>query len=140
MELNLNCIRDTLLKIEELHQVSTYEKSDLSFDLLSTEDICTNLPQYSISNILYTLLQLDDGEFISLLKEDGDNLCSIYGVQHMTYKGHEFLSSIRDPKQWSSVEKVLTAIRNYSLSAVSSAAEGITSAALNAYLSGPTGF
>lgn len=56
-------------------------------------------------------------------------------VNYMTYDGHEFLNEIRDGKRWNKVKSITTAIRNYSLSAVSSIAEGVTNAAISAFLS-----
>ena len=56
-------------------------------------------------------------------------------VADLSPNGHEFLSKIRDNNQWSKVKTGLSAVRNYSLSAISSVAEGVTSAAISAYLS-----
>ncbi|MBC3938549.1 hypothetical protein D4A47_06415 [Anaerotruncus massiliensis (ex Liu et al. 2021)] len=55
----------------------------------------------------------------------------------MTLSGHEFLESIRDDDRWKRIKSGLSAIRNFSLSAISSIAEGVTSAAITAYLKAP---
>lgn len=60
----------------------------------------------------------------------------VVNVGDMTFQGHELLAQIQGEKQWSKVKSGLSAVRNFSLSAMSAIAEGVSSAAINAYLSG----
>ena len=57
-------------------------------------------------------------------------------VSSLTYEGHELLESVRDEKHWSAIKTGMDAVRNYSLSALAAIAEGVTSAAIGAYLGG----
>lgn len=55
-------------------------------------------------------------------------------VKYLTFAGHEFLASVRDDSRWKRLKKALPSIRNYSLDAIKALSEGMTSAAINAYL------
>ena len=128
MRLNADCIRDILIALESCEYNNT-----LSVDLLSE-----TLPQYAADELQYNSLKLYEAKLI-------DAVCYTdqeYAVQRVhelidiTYAGHQFLAKIRDDKRWGSVKRGLSAVRDYSLSAITSIAEGVTSAAINAYFSG----
>ena len=78
---------------------------------------------------------LDQAGFVNIsVKWAGD--CLWYcAINYLTYSGHEFLERIRDEKRWGKVKGILNTVRDYSLSAISAIAEGVTSAAITSYLS-----
>lgn len=71
---------------------------------------------------------------MNLVTSWGDDAMIFSAVESMTYAGHELLENIRDDGRWKAVTTGLAAVRNYSLSAISSLAEGITAGAISAYL------
>lgn len=134
MKLNISCVRDLLLSLEKKPFYTVNEHGFIESQIVLLDDICNELPQYSRSDIYYTLSLLDDAGFLSLAAEWGDNSLIFCAVDSMTYAGHELLENIRDDGRWQAVSAGLAAVRNYSLSAISSIAEGITAGAISAYL------
>lgn len=134
MKLNISCVRDLLLLLEEKPFYTVNEHGFIESQIVLLDDICSELPQYSSSDIYYTLSLLDDAGFLSLITQWGDDSLIFCAVESMTYAGHELLENIRDDGRWKAVTAGLAAVRNYSLSAISSLAEGITAGAISAYL------
>lgn len=134
MKLNISCVRDLLLLLEEKPFYTVNEHGFIESQIVLLDDICSELPQYSSSDIYYTLSLLDDAGFLSLITQWGDDSLIFCAVESMTYAGHELLENIRDDGRWKAVAAGLAAVRNYSLSAISSLAEGITAGAISAYL------
>jgi len=108
-------------------------------DFGETLDIPTltqRIGQYSKEEICYTCLKLEEGGFLKLtiMPIPMQPIPMVKSVNDLTYQGHEFIAKIRDAQQWTAVKKGAKAVRNYSLSAIASIAEGVTAAAINAYL------
>lgn len=134
MKLNLECIRSVMLSLER--ELSFTDDGDcLTKNDVSLELLCELLPEYQKEDIFYSLFNLDQAGYLNISVHWASD--SVYEclVNYMTYDGHEFLNEIRDGKRWNKVKSITTAIRNYSLSAVSSIAEGVTNAAISAFLS-----
>lgn len=134
MNLDANCVRDVLLAVEGLQRVFVNDDGDVEKGELWVDDLYAALPNYGKEVVFYTLYNLEQAGYIDLSVQWINNCVNLCAINHMTYEGHEFLESIRDSKQWTSVKKGLSAIRNYSLSAISSVAEGVTNAAISSYL------
>lgn len=134
MKLDANCVRDVLLAVEELQRVFVNDDGDVEKMELWVDDLYAALPNYNKEVVFYALYNLEQAGYVDLSVQWINNCVNMCAINHMTYEGHEFLESIRDSKQWISVKKGLSAIRNYSLSAISSVAEGITNAAISSYL------
>lgn len=134
MKLDTNCVRDVLLAIEELQRVFVNDDGDVEKEALWINDLYAALPGYGREVVFYTLYNLEQAGYIDLTVQWISGCVNMCAINHMTYEGHEFLESIRDSRQWTSVKKGLAAVRNYSLSAISSVAEGITNAAISSYL------
>lgn len=133
MVLNANCVRDVLLYLEEhLSMTDKLETVPVSvFDLDKSDSL-----KYSIQELANTLIVLQEAGFLLINGDYGDTRITMLDVYRITYSGYEMIEKIRDEKRWKHVNKCLSAIRNYSLSAISSVAEGMTSAAINSYFSG----
>lgn len=129
MKLDMDCVRDILLACES---------SDPMRTPTMTEDIAAIYGEkWDSRDIKYTVSKMSEGGLITAtILNDG---CPIdqqeVAIFSITWNGHQFLEQVRDDKRWSGVKTALSAIRNYSLSAISSVAEGMTSAAINAYFS-----
>lgn len=107
MKLDLNCVRDVLLAVEELDFNETTNPTRL----------CTALPGYTEEQITYTCLKLEEGSFLTLEKTDamGSYLPGIKCVICLTYQGHEFLEKIRPKGAWHKISGVLNEIGSTSL-------------------------
>ena len=127
MVLDSECVRSILL---------TVERSDFG-EHITLSTLERELPNYTNEQLWYTCLKLEEGRFLDLttFQIDGVPYPYVSQINCLTYLGHELIEKIRDSEHWSAVKSGLSAVRNYSLSAISSIAEGVTAAAINAYLS-----
>lgn len=129
MKLNPDCIRDILLSVEDA--------CDFNKKLIYSRDTdIQRLQKYSHDEIIYHIRQCKLSELIIGSKMfDGGESCII---GDLSPAGHELLAKIRDNHRWKDVKKGLTAVRDFSLSAISAVAEGVASAAINAYFANKT--
>lgn len=134
MKLNHECIRSVMLKIEELQQYVLSDDGNIENHALHFEPLCKALPKFSKEDIFYSLDIMEQAGYISLSTNWANNRLYGCAVNYMTFAGHEFLDSIRDPKHWRTIKNGLSAVCNFSLSTISSIAEGVTTAAISAYL------
>ena len=136
MKLNHECMREVMLEIEQIHRVFINENDSIEKESLTIHALYIALPQYGKEDIFYSLFNLEQAGYVKLSTQwIGESVYNCF-INHMTYAGHEFLDKIRDPKRWSFIKKGLSAVKNYSLAAISAVAEGATTAAINKYLSG----
>lgn len=126
MVLDSDCVRDVLMAVERCEFGKT----------LTVSALHEQVNQYSLNEVCYTCLKLEEGGFLRLttIPAPMQSFPVVKSIDDLTYQGHEFIAKIRDAQQWTAVKKGAKAVRNYSLSAISSIAEGITAAAINAYL------
>lgn len=128
MKLNSDCVRDVLLAVES---------ADLD-EYISPKTLHNSLPQYSEREIEYTCLILDEGGLIiaTTMQLPGQEIAAVKSIVRLTYQGHELAAKIRDPERWPKLKKGLSAVRDYSISALSAVAEGVVSASVSAVVSG----
>lgn len=134
MKLNYECMRDTLLYLEENLTVDC--DGDLSFGLVFLDDLYSELSQYSKEDIYYSVLNLKQAEFLSCNPGNDWPVHNINSISYITFKGHEFLSEIRDNDKWKNVKSILGSVKTFSLSAISAVAEGVTSALIAKHFAG----
>lgn len=134
MKLNHECIRDVLLYLESIPYISENSDGYIEYQPIFIENLYESLPQYTHQDIFYSIFNMEQAGFLDATIQSSDDCIHICCVNFLTYSGHEFLESIRDPKRWGLIQRSLPAIRNYSLSAISSIAEGFTSAAISTLL------
>lgn len=137
MKLNPECVRAVLLCVEERQRVFVNDENHVEKETLFLEDICNSLPDFDKAEIFYALNNLDQAGYISISTKWANGAVYMCAVNDITYYGHEFLAHIRDTERWGVVKKALASVRDYSLSAISSVAEGVTTAAISAYLANP---
>lgn len=104
MKLNISCIRDTLITLEDWLVLN----DNLEFVYLSLDDICksSKMLKYPRPDIAYTLVMLKEAEFIEAIIEYAcDGICELY-VMRLTYQGHQFLDSIRPPDTWDKIHNI----------------------------------
>lgn len=134
MKLNYECMRDTLLFLEENLTVDC--DGDLYFGLIFLDNLYGELSQYSKEDIYYSVFNLKQAGLLSCNPGDDWPIYNIDSISYITFKGHEFLSEIRDNDKWKRVKSVLGNVKTFSLSAISAAAEGVTSALIGKYFDG----
>lgn len=96
MRLNLDCLRDLLLTVEEtcdFRNIMRYSKSDNNFKRLkkySHEEIIYHVNQCDLSGLLIGLSMPDSGDFFVL--------------SDLSPKGHQFVANIRSDTVWKKVK------------------------------------
>lgn len=144
MRLDPDCIREILLYVENYsgYNVDTEIKYPLKisyFSFSDTPEEPDNTPEeldlifrrYDEDTLFYHI----DYCYKSGLIEEPQYLANYHArIPDLTPYGHELLGQIRDDKNWGKVKAGLTAVRNYSLQAISSIATGVTNGAITAYI------
>lgn len=133
MKINQDCLRDVLLQVEDNLTVSVCEDGLIVLGNLSIDDLYSLLPAYTKEDIFYSLSICENAGFVVLRTLNSMSGIVQCDVTQMTYAGHEFLNQIRDSSRWSAIKKATSAVRDYSLDAIKSIAEGVTAAAISAY-------
>ena len=126
MKLNLDCVRQILLIVEEktgLRKYCFFIDSSLEASQTAIGSPIIPPPDYQVS----LLKKFDNDELIYHINycvESGllsiDNSYGQYQIviKDLTPKGHEFLENIRDDKVWSGVKKIALKIGSTSLNSV----------------------
>ena len=129
MKLDYDCIREVLL-ITERDLCVKDENGTIVFDTLMLDHYAEEIPDYYRENICYTILKLCEADYLEASISPGDG--GIYSciVTGMTFAGHDFLNKIRDPQHWSKVKSMIPVIKDYSIFAIKTVAEAITTAAI----------
>lgn len=111
MKLDKDCIRGILLALEEnpsIHAKWTEEDFSKSFFL----------KDFSQSEIRYCIERLTEGEYLNVkipneqLKRVGVNFIV---VDSLSWKGHEFLDTIRNDKIWDETKQIAAQVGNSSI-------------------------
>lgn len=130
MKMNLDCLRAVLLAIENKPNLYVTERGDACFKEIELRELYSAVIDFSKEDIAYSVYLLIDGGYIDASPRYGNNELKVCPITRMTLAGHELLEDLRDEKRWQRVKSIASAVRNYSLSAISSIAEGMTSAAI----------
>ena len=122
MKLDMDCFRAVLLAIEDQQQFFVDDSGCVTKTYLSLEDLSKVLPEYNNAGYISANIKWTNSFIYD---------CSISAV---TYEGHQLADKLRDSQRWKKMKAGLNAVRDYSLAAIESIAEGMTSAAITAYL------
>ncbi len=101
MKLNYDCVRDLLLTLEDC----IYFKENLEYAHLSFDDLCKLLPKYTKSDIAYATLRLKEADYINVNIFRGENRFSGAIYSSITFSGHQYLDTVRNPKIWSKIKE-----------------------------------
>lgn len=137
MRLNYDCVRDVLLKLEELLLIKYDNKSDsFSFNRINIKQIYESFPdkKYSMEDILYTVKNLSEAGFISAPALYGCGNLTTCFVTDITYNGNEFINKVRPDTVWEKIKKALRKVGSVSLPIISEIASSLASAGLAAML------
>lgn len=139
MKLNPDCIRDIMLFCEKNTYIKVYGAGNslsASYHTLYANLMCTLPPlnSYDAGELIYHIIQLiesgylaSDFRFNSLENFRHGDTPKIY---YVTPKGHEFIASIEEKKNWAKTKKVLGAIGSVSLSVIETISKGVATAVI----------
>ncbi len=118
MKLNPDCIRDLLLYLENTLSVSKHGCNVFSFDSLSIRQISQGLPTYQDTELVNTIMALEDGGFISASADYcGEGIC-VLEVNQITYSGYQFIEAVRPDDIWGKIKKTCLKVGSFSLDLV----------------------
>ena len=115
MKLNLDCMRDILLHMED----AEYQES------LPIQQVYDTLSDYSEDEINYSVLKLIEANFIEAMTCPYDDGVLIVKLDDITYFGHQFLANIRENKIWSATKSVMGKIGATSVQAATQVATSV---------------
>ena len=103
MKLNSDCVRDTLIYIEEHLQMNEYNRIKEISLLSITKGL---IDKYEENDIAYTVFQLMDANFIKgKINTPGRNNKIVANIYDITWAGHDLLNSIRPQPVWNAVKQ-----------------------------------
>lgn len=99
MKINYDCIRDVLFALEDNIELDEYlEPNEIAFS-----DLCSWLPDYSEQDIAYTLIMLEEANYIHTVQGNINSLgITVTGI---TFEGHKYLDTVRDSAIWEETKK-----------------------------------
>lgn len=121
MKLNSDCVRDTLLYLEENLTVNFQQGN---FNSISgrtlIEDMMIEHTQYEAEEIWYVIYNLKQIGFIEgRFQPASNNLMYFCQIENITWNGHQFLDSIRPDSIWTAVKTKANQIGGISISGLS---------------------
>lgn len=131
LKLNLDCIRDILLVIEEDQVMRKIDKSFLCDEegVILTGSLAPiysdyllrhkDLKIYTPDDILYSIKQMIE---CGLLENESIQGCTGFCITDITPFGHEFISNLRSPNVWDKVKSGVKTISGASIPVISKVA------------------
>lgn len=128
LELNKDCVRDILLKCEELLQMN----DDGTMNTLQSGDLKEVLSDYDLSVIKYSVLKMDEADLINarIISFD-DSIVGEFLIFDITYFGHEFIEQIKDDNNWNKVKDVAKKVGSSSIDILLQIATGVLTNKIN---------
>lgn len=114
MKLNHDCVRDLLLYVEE----NLGYNDELEVNRMHLKD-------YSLEELLYTSEKLAEAGYIDYYPIEIDNEYSIILINSISYKGHQFLDTVRDNEVWTKTKRVLSILKSVSIEITSETASKV---------------
>lgn len=109
MKLNPDCVRDILLKVEEIPDVHHH----WTFD---TQNIPKIFPQYTTDEVMYHLRQCELSGFF--INTSHNITYENFTVLDLSPSGHQFLNNVRENSIWNGVKGVAAKVGVSSLDAL----------------------
>ena len=125
MKLNIDCVRDILLLVEQ-------KEFRVRFSL---DELCRQL-NYSKNDIEYCCIKLSESNMLEVLmippiREDYQPI--VCSVGELTSKGHDFLENIRPQTRLEIIKTHAKSLSNYSLNILNIIGQNIMSHAVSTY-------
>lgn len=126
MKLDANCVRDVLIAVES----APYGKQ---IDMPALQHL---VPNWSENELEYTCLKLNEAGYLDAYFDQclGDALPYLCWINCLTYRGHEFLETIRSNSNWEQVTAIAKKAGVFSLKALADIGKSVAKAAIEAAL------
>lgn len=120
MKLNIECIRDILLFLEDNLIIS----DNLEENFFTAQEISAGI-NYPLGETANTLLALNEAGFIRCSRQDAENCIHLLIADHITYAGYQFLETIRPETVCQKTISICKSVGSFSLDIVSKVASNI---------------
>lgn len=125
MKLNVDCIRDVMLYLEEELGVDLENGKFKSLTLHQIENEFDS--EYSKEDIWYTIYNLKEIKYIDgTFKNSSSSIMYICNITNITWSGHQFLNSVRPKSIWEATKTGAKNLGTTSIAALSMIASEIT--------------
>lgn len=126
MKLDANCVRDVLLAVES----APYGQQ------IDIEKLQNMAPGWTENELEYTCLKLKEAGYLDAYFDQclGDVLPYLCWINCLTYRGHEFLETIRSDSNWEQVTAIAKKAGIFSLKALADIGKSVAQAAVTAAL------
>lgn len=113
MKLNIDCVRDVLLCLEDLLKFG----ENLAYPSIKYEEILNykTCKKYSKEEIVYTLQKLKEANYIEAIFAGSDMQILKVVVTSITFWGHDFLENIRNDSVYEEVKSKATKVGSFAL-------------------------
>lgn len=101
MRINYDCIRDVLMNLEDMLVLN----ENLENNIVTLEELCAALPDYQKQEIAYSLIMLDEAEYIQANIQSCDDCIMDVFVCGITFEGHKYLDTVRSSPIWEETKK-----------------------------------
>lgn len=96
MKLDIDCVRDILLELEQL-----------PLGCYTPNNFLSSIKKHGIDDVEYCLAKLKETGYINAdIRQYQSGQYDYYGIYDMTFSGHQFLEKIRDNKVWAKTKTV----------------------------------
>lgn len=136
MQLKPDCVRDTLLFLEENLTID-YEKDNFNSITLAqlTEQMMLKHTNYNAEDIWYTVYNLHKIRFIEgRISNAGNHKMMFCDIENITWNGHQFLNTIRPTNIWEATKQGASKLGLMSMNALST----ISMEVMKAVVANPT--
>ena len=111
MQLKAEIVRDIMLTLEE----NIILNENLETKDVNLSQLVNLLPAYSKADLAYTVIKLNEANYINASLQYGGNKMLFCNISSITYTGHEFIDSIRDDNVWNDIKKGLLKVESFTL-------------------------
>lgn len=136
MKLNCECIRDVLLALERFDFLAENSFGEIDTEMMAIDELAEALPRYTAPELLYTLLRLEEGGYITASKKYADDALQYFCVTGITFDGHELLERLRPETVWAKSLSLLKKLGSFSLDLLSSVSGSILTAEASRWITG----
>lgn len=121
MKLNPDCVRDTLLYLEENLAINCKNNT---FEFITLNQLTTCMlekySQYTEEDIWYTVYNLKQVHFIEgRINDAGNHKMMFCNIENISWSGHQFLSTVRPDTIWEATKNKAKEIGGMSIQGLS---------------------
>lgn len=124
MKLNIDCIREILLIMEDMPRNES----------LSGAELREILSEFSADDVDYSCLKLKEAGYIEATIKVIPEEFFVLQLKDITFSGHQFIADIRTQTVWNETKSICEKVGSFSISAIMQIASGVVTSFINQQL------